>query len=387
MRCLRKLMSSALLAGSLVSAASAIATPVAYEAYLYTANGSPVNAAVQVQVALYPSPLGGTALYTEDLGTQTPDGGRFVLEIGAANPAAFELALASSESLYLEFTINSEALQPRQAVRAVPLALLSRDAERLGGIEAGAYVTQDLSGVVDIGALSVGGLKTIDSDGTWVGPPTGLVGPTGAPGPTGPAGAPGAVGQKGATGSTGPTGPAGAAGPAGPVGPVGPAGAAGPAGPVGPVGPAGATGPAGPQGPSGVVTTVYADAVIPALSDSASAYQFLAPTVSVTLSPGQAIIVNGTATLGSTNAGGASLARLSACHQVGGTGTLTDNDADWSLIRVPQNTRLPMAVSQRISGLPPGTYTVGLCYRADTGQAVNWNYNDWGNLSVLVIQQ
>ena len=66
---------------------------------------------------------------------------------------------------------------------------------------------------------------------------------------------------------------------------------------------------------------------------------------------------------------------------------LVDNDADYLIgLRVAQNTRHTMAVSQRISGLAAGTYNVGLCYQATAAQAGGWNSNDWVNNVVFVTQ-
>lgn len=147
----------------------------------------------------------------------------------------------------------------------------------------------------------------------------------------------------------------------------------------------GPAGPAGPQGPSGVLASGYAQGGAPlALANTAGVYVFLGPTVSVTVAAGNNIFVNGVAALGSTTAGGAILDRLSACHQPAAGGALVDNDADYLIgIRVAQNTRHPMAVSQRISGLLAGTYNVGLCYLAGAGGTA-WNYNDWVNTVVFV---
>lgn len=102
--------------------------------------------------------------------------------------------------------------------------------------------------------------QVINSNGDWVGSPTGLTGPqgpagaTGATGPQGPQGATGPKGDKGDVGNTGPTGPTGATGATGargPVGATGPAGADGDDGATGAQGPAGPTGATGPQGPAG----------------------------------------------------------------------------------------------------------------------------------------
>jgi len=109
-------------------------------------------------------------------------------------------------------------------------------------------------------SFSVGNAQVIDSNGQWVGDPSGLVGATGPQGPAGVDGATGPQGPQGpvgATGPQGPTGPAGAdgldgaTGPQGPTGPAGADGLDGATGPQGPQGPVGATGPQGPAGADG----------------------------------------------------------------------------------------------------------------------------------------
>jgi hypothetical protein len=124
-----------------------------------------------------------------------------------------------------------------------------------------------------------------------------------------------------------------------------------------------------------------------ALPASVGVYAFLGPTVQVTYAAGNTIHVHGVAAMGSTIAGGAVLDRLSACHQPAAGGALVDNDADWLIgLRVAQNTRHTMAVSQRISGIAAGTYNVGLCYQATAAQSGGWNSNDWVNNTVFVAQ-
>jgi Collagen triple helix repeat (20 copies) len=75
------------------------------------------------------------------------------------------------------------------------------------------------AGNVRAASLNVGTVPVIDSNGNWIGNPTGLIGPMGLQGPAGPTGPQGAPGSTGATGATGP------AGPTGPQGPIGPSGA------------------------------------------------------------------------------------------------------------------------------------------------------------------
>lgn len=273
----------------------------------------------------------GQFVATVDFGTGVFDGQEVWIEV-AVRPAAGGA-----------FTV----LEPRQRVTPSPLAI---NADLLDGL---------------------------DSTELQIPGPEGPPGPEGAPGPQGPQGPQGETGPQGAQGPAGPEGPQGPEGPAGPVGPEGPQG------PQGPVGPAGPEGPEGPQGPSGIVASYYADGDVGNLIDTTN-YQFLGPTLSVTITTGQVIHVDGTATLGSAAPGGATLARYSVCYRSSSGGNPTDLDADWSTIRVPANTQIPMPVSQRMSGLAAGTYTVGICYQATLGQAANWNSNDWVTLRAFV---
>jgi hypothetical protein len=167
---------------------------------------------------------------------------------------------------YLGVTVGSDPeMSPRAEVHSVPYAIH-------------AAVADDAIGDINPSSVTVNGTLIVDSNGNWVGPATGLVGPTGPMGPQGPAGADGAIGATGADGPVGPQGPTGATGATGatgsqglqgPQGLVGPTGATGlqglqgPQGAVGPTGatglqglqgaqgPAGPTGPIGPQGPTG----------------------------------------------------------------------------------------------------------------------------------------
>ena len=91
----------------------------------------------------------------------------------------------TGQPLFLEVSVNGEALEPRQALRPAPLARFA-----LSGNE----------------------------------------GPAGPQGPIGPQGDTGPQGPQGVQGDQGPTGPAGPAGPQGPVGPAGPEGPQGPPG-------------------------------------------------------------------------------------------------------------------------------------------------------------
>ena len=143
----------------------------------------------------------------------------------------------------------------------------------------------------------------------------GAAGPAGAPGPAGP------------IGPTGPTGPAGGTGPAGPIGPAGPAGATGPTGPMGATGPSGpmisATGSMGYGLPAGI------------------GYTGVGATVTITTTALQNVFLTGTATFGSTKAGGANGLTVTICDFTSGPPVTTGIPG----IQVLQNEVIPMTLS------------------------------------------
>jgi hypothetical protein len=128
-------------------------------------------------------------------------------------------------------------------------------------------------------------------------------------------------GPKGDTGATGPQGPKGDPGATGAQGPKGDAGPAGPQGAAGPAGAQGAkgdTGPAGPQGPQGVVASngSYAGHVPSPLPTTS--FNSIAPAgnfVSVTLNPGDRVLVSTSAVFGTTNPLGATGLYLGICYR------------------------------------------------------------------------
>jgi hypothetical protein len=132
--------------------------------------------------------------------------------------------------LYLGITVGTDnEMTPRQPLSTVPYA----------------FVASNAIGDITPNSVTINGVQVINADGGWVGPSSGLVGPTG---PAGPAGSAGSSGNTGATGATGPAGAAGATGAAGLQGPTGATGAPGGHGIQG------IQGPAGPSGVTSVST-------------------------------------------------------------------------------------------------------------------------------------
>ena len=192
------------------SAAAAVPRPLVQQGRLFDAAGKPLSKTVDISFALYNTDSGGTPVWTE-VHSVTTDDGYFSVELGTINAIEGKF---TGEPLFLGITVGNDAeMAPRSSVQSVPYALMANNAV----------------GDITPHSVSVNGNLVIDATGTWVGSPTGLVGPQGPVGPAGPAGP---QGPTGATGAQGPAGPTGATGPQGPAGPTGATGPTGPAGPT-----------------------------------------------------------------------------------------------------------------------------------------------------------
>ena len=313
-----------------------VGTAFTYQGELRSA-GNPVTGTADLQFRLYDSASGGTQVGPTIITlNQALTTGRFVTDLDFGS-------VFDGNARYLEIDVRSPAgagayttLGQRQPIRPAPYAVRS---------------------------LNPG--------------PTGPAGPAGPQGPTGPVGIAGPAGPQGATGA------AGVAGPAGPQGATGAAGVAGPAGPAGPTGSqgvAGATGPQGPIGGQGIVSFATAQASSTAPTATIA---FISPAAVVTIAAGQKIYVVGSAALGSTAAGGASQLNLYVGYQLSSGGTVTTANFGEFGLTAPQGQRLVFTQSWVITGLPAGTYNVGLV--GSSTAPTNWNNNEWSHVTALVL--
>ena len=224
-----------------------------------------LNGTVDLQFHLYDSadPVLGQELDFVSLDGQD-------LSNGIVNARlSFDPALFDGSERWLEVWVKEPAdtsytvIEPRVEVLAVPYSLAAAvvstvafdnqsPVNRLALWNGFALIP---SMVTDDGSqLLINGNPVIDSNGQWVGDPTGLAGPVGPQGPQGdpgPQGAAGADGAQGAAGPQGDPGPQGAAGADGARGAPGPQGDPGPQGAAGADGARGAPGPQGDPGPQG----------------------------------------------------------------------------------------------------------------------------------------
>jgi hypothetical protein len=352
---------------------------------LLDANGAPVGGTVAITLTIYDAASGGNTLWSEPQ-MVTLDGGYFSIKLGES--VSLPAKIWDGTERYLGVQVGSDPeMTPRQSLDSVPYA----------------FVANDAVGDIHPTSVTVGGTVVIDANGNWVGKSSGLIGPTG---PQGPAGAAGAAGAVGATGADGAVGPAGSAGPMGPAGPTGPAGAQGQIGPTGPAGaqgptgadglagamgpqglvgptgvpgPAGtngATGPTGPTGPSGAMRMQSGTTPGPPASITGATYSQVGAVVIMPVVGTESVLINGTVTLGSTLAGGATNLSLGLCDF--SSGTVISNGITG--IRVVQNEIVPMSYSYVITTPTVGTHQYALC--AATSSA-NWNAQANGVITAI----
>jgi hypothetical protein len=204
-----------------VGAASAQSTAFTYQGTL-SANGHPANGNFDLQFKLFDAASNGTQIGGSITMLQFPVvNGAFTTDLD------FPTAFAGTQR-WLEVTVGTQTLSPRQSVNAVPVAQYA--------------LTGNVGPQGATGATGPKGATGADST---------VAGPIGAQGPFGPQGAAGPTGSQGISGSQGATGPQGVAGAQGSQGTAGPQGAAGTQGPLGPQGTQGAVGATGATGPQG----------------------------------------------------------------------------------------------------------------------------------------
>ena len=187
-----------------------------YQARLLDLAGNPVDdPLLNVRFTLYDDPLLDDAahvLHSEDQVIPVTNG-LLSAQLGSSVPLPTDLfELHDEVYLGVKVGLQDSEMMPRQRIASVPYALRSESAREAEDVP-GAAITPS--------SVTVNGVSVIDSSGKWVGPNSGLVGPTG---PQGPQGLQGPKGDKGDKGNTGPQGSKGDKGDPGPKGATGPKG-------------------------------------------------------------------------------------------------------------------------------------------------------------------
>ncbi len=225
--------------GAVLAAQAPVPSTLPFQGRLTLQGGGNVNGLIPVTFRIFNVATGGTVRWTETNPGVAVTNGLFAIELGGIT--GFPTDLFDGSTLFLGVQISTDPeMVPRLPIPSQAYAQLA----------VGAIDVKDRD--IHPRTVSIGTTQVIDANGTWVGLPTGLLGPQGPTGPTGPIGPTGPQGLQGQTGATGPIGPQGPQGLVGPTGATGPIGLTGPAGPTGPIGPTGLTGATGPIGPTGL---------------------------------------------------------------------------------------------------------------------------------------
>lgn len=213
----------------LPNTAAAVPSAIPYTGQLTYSSGAPYEGTLALTVAIHGHPTATDLLWGPvEYSDVNVENGIFSVMLGDDSDPSLDQVWLDDETVWIQFSVGTDALSPRQRVLPVPFARVAADAARVGGLDPADLLAQ---GDIDLaGSFAINGSPVIDASGTWVGSPTGLVGPQGPQGDVGAQGPPGAPGTQGATGpqgtqgATGPQGPQGDTGPQGPEGPQGPSG-------------------------------------------------------------------------------------------------------------------------------------------------------------------
>lgn len=104
-----------------------------YQGYLQDAFGNPATGSVNIAIALFTDASGGSAVYSESIGSVSLDKGIYSFQYGT-DASAMATALTNA-SIWVELTINAAALSPRQRLMAVPYAARSGYSAMAGAVD------------------------------------------------------------------------------------------------------------------------------------------------------------------------------------------------------------------------------------------------------------
>jgi hypothetical protein len=113
--------------------------------------------------------------------------------------------------------------------------------------------------------------------------------------------------------------------------------------------------------------------------------QFISPPLPVTVASGEVVLVNALAEIGTSGiAAQASNLRLWICDQPSGGSITHPHPIDWINAEAAANSLPEFTLTDTLTGLPPGSYTVGLCGQL-TQPTTAWNSPDWSYTTAQVI--
>lgn len=130
------------------AAAATSPTDMSYQGLLRDAGGgAPLAGPVDLGIAIWDAPSGGTVVYEETHTGVALNRGVFHISVGVGAPVkgAFDFSTFSEPERHLEVTVNGETLSPRQSVGSVPYTFeteLSQDATCYWSANSGSHSSQ-----------------------------------------------------------------------------------------------------------------------------------------------------------------------------------------------------------------------------------------------------
>jgi hypothetical protein len=122
-----------------------------------------------------------------------------------------------------------------------------------------------------------------------------------------------------------------------------------------------------------------------AATQPTTSLQFITPPLPVTVASGEVVLVTALADIGTsgTTAQARNL-RLWICDQPNGGPITQPHPIDWINAEAAANSLAEFTLTDTLTGLPPGSYTVGMCGQL-TQSTTAWNDLDWSYTTVQVI--
>jgi len=119
------------------AAAAVVPNHINFQGTLADSGGNGITGTRSLQFHLYADSVGGTALWNETHSSVTVTDGLFHVSLGTIQ--SFPDTLFSGQDLWLETTVGSETLSPREKVATVPYAFLSQNANNVSWADSSYY--------------------------------------------------------------------------------------------------------------------------------------------------------------------------------------------------------------------------------------------------------
>lgn len=175
-----------------IQAFAQVSVLINFQGKLTDPNKAPIEGQVDIKFAIYDAETGGNLLWEENHSGIIVTNGIFNVLLGSGSAVTGDLSITfTGADRWLEVKVGTDMpMTPRQRIASVAYSIHSKDADN--ALTANDVPSKDITPK----SITISGYGVvIDSNGKWVGDPTGLVGPPGPAGPQGPQGPAGSSGS------------------------------------------------------------------------------------------------------------------------------------------------------------------------------------------------